>query len=122
MKRREIIGLIAIFILFLIAISLGDRIKFPPHFESVFAIGVLWILIMPRIRSRFESKKIVLFMYLGIIFPFLDYIMVFVILENYPNLTMFIAPVLVLFALLAVIFTGLAADKMIKELSDRFKK
>lgn len=101
---------------------ISDRVKFPPHFESVFAIGLLWILIMSRFRSRFESKKIILFSYLGLIFVFLNYIMIFIILENYPKSAMFVAPVLVLFALLAAIFSLLAAYKIFKELSDRFKK
>lgn len=61
-------------------------------------------------------------MYLGLIFPFLIYIVIFIILENYPESAIFVGATSVLFALLAVIFTGLAAYKMSKELFDKFKK
>lgn len=41
MKKGYTIGLVLGAILLLIVILLRDKVKFPPNFESVFAIGVL---------------------------------------------------------------------------------
>jgi hypothetical protein len=67
----------------------------------------------------FESKKIFLFTVLGMLFIFSNFIIVELFLKKKPSI---VVPILMLLTLLAIIFTGLAAYKAIKELFDKFKK
>ncbi len=117
MIKPEKRGLIAGFILFLIAFLIISRIELPSFVRYILVIVGI-ILTLKISYSRFKSRKIFFLTVIGMALTLCIFI-VATFLEKNPNIFM---PILISLAFLAAILSGFTAYKMFKELHDKYKK
>jgi len=119
MEKWKIIAIIPAIIFFGIAFFYPTLFKFKsPIIETAVIIGLIVFIIISFFL--YKSKKIFLYLMLGLVLTAAGYGIVFLQwLQSYPLISMFILTIVVL---LSIIFLGISGFKMFKDLFYRLKK
>ena len=97
MKKWKVIAFIPAIVLFGIVFLFPSVLAFKSSVLTwiVFSVGIILLVII--FYAQFKSKKVFLFLVLGVISTFASYAMVFILWKPYPEISIVMFPILLLY-------------------------